>query len=743
MPGGGADVREKVLHGRDVTTKELAVKVAGVPVEEHATKVEQDGLYRPCLGWLARSGLRTRCMLPSSPILLKRVGRVLSGCRGHGKDPSDVESWRLMSTSDPGAVPAGNVSGEQARQVAEAAREQEWAKPSFAKEMFLGRLRLDLVHPYPHPTPEQVAKGEDFLARFESFLRTHVDPLEIERDARIPDQVLKGLYEMGALGMKIEEKYGGLGLSHLYYIRALALASTVSPAISTLLSAHQSIGAPQPLKLFGTEEQKRQFLPRLARDEVSAFLLTEPDVGSDPARMTTSATPAEDGAAYLLNGTKLWATNGTIASILVVMAVVPSTADRKGGITAFVVEAGSPGIVILNRNSFMGLRGIENGLIRFENVRVPAENVVGPLGRGLRVALTTLNTGRLSLPAICAASGKLSLKIAREWSNERVQWGAPIGKHEAVAHKLAFIAGATFAMESVVELSSMLADEERNDIRLEAALAKLFCSELAWLVGDEMVQIRGGRGYETAESLRARGERPIPAEQVLRDLRISRIFEGSTEIMKLLIAREAVDQHLSVAGALVDPKTTTAEKAKSARSAAAFYAKWLPQLAYGPGQRPGSFSEIEPLANELRFVERSCRKLARSTFYGMSRWQAGLEKKQGFLGRLVDIGAELYAMTASCARAKMLLDAETLPNAKTLPNDSSPDGEAAVELAQLFCRGSRRRVERHFSDLWDNDDVANYQAAQKVLSGGYEWAEAGIIDPSLLVPHAALAAEGQ
>jgi hypothetical protein len=293
---------------------------------------------------------------------------------------------------------------------------------------------------------------------------------------------------------------------------------------------------------------------------------------------------------------------------------------------------------------------------------------------------------------------------------------------------LADIAAKTYAMDAVVELSSMLADEERNDIRLEAALAKLFCSEAAWQVADEMVQIRGGRGYETAESLRARGERPVPAEQILRDLRISRIFEGSTEIMKLLIAREAVDQHLSVAGALVDPKATPADKAQSAKSAAGFYVKWLPNLVYGPGLKPGSYEDVgEPLASELRFVERSCRKLARSTFYGMSRWQAGLEKKQGFLGRLVDIGAELFAMTAACVRAKMLLD-----DGKA--DGKAAEGEGAVELALLFCRGSRRRVDRLFSELWHNDDDDNYGAAQKVLSGDYTWAEAGILDPSLMSP---------
>jgi hypothetical protein len=614
-----------------------------------------------------------------------------------------------------------SVTEKQARQVAEEARDQSWTRPSFGKELFLGRFRLDLIHPHPQPSDGDRAKGERFLAKLEAFIREEVDPLQIERDARIPDHVVKGLCDLGALGMKIDEEYGGLGLSNLYYNRALTLAGSAHSALSTLLSAHQSIGVPQPLKLFGTEEQKRRFLPRVAQNEISAFLLTEPDVGSDPARMSATATPSEDNSTYTLNGTKLWTTNGVIADLLVVMAVIPKSEGHRGGISAFVVEAKSPGITVLHRNQFMGLRGIENGVTRFENVRVPAENLVAGEGRGLRVALSTLNTGRLSLPAMCAASAKLSLKIARQWAAERVQWGMPIGKHEAVAHKLAFIAGLTFAMEAVVELSSSLADQERNDIRIEAALAKLYCSEMAWLVADEMVQIRGGRGYETAESLQARGEAPIPAEQILRDLRISRIFEGSSEIMKLLIAREAVDEHLSVAGALVDPDVKASDKAASAARAARFYAKWLPQLVTGPGQRSSGFEDFDPtLAPHLRFVERSSRKLARSTFYAMARWQGRLERKQGFLGRIVDIGAELYAMSAACVRAKMLAES------------GRDEGVGAVELADLFCQGARRRVDRHLHDLWRNDDDANYQAAQKVLDGRYAWAEDGILDPAML-----------
>ena len=196
----------------------------------------------------------------------------------------------------------------------------------------------------------------------------------------------------------------------------------------------------------------------------------------------------------------------------------------------------------------------------FDNVVIPASNVVGKEGIGLKIALTTLNTGRLALPAICASVSKYCLKIAREFAAERVQWGQPVGKHDAVAQKVAFIAGTAFGLEAMLDVSSRLADEKRNDIRIEAALAKLYGSEMGWLVVDEMMQVRGGRGYETAESLKARGEKPVPAEQMLRDMRINRIFEGSTEIMHLLIAREAVDQHLQAAGDIIEPDVPSATR---------------------------------------------------------------------------------------------------------------------------------------------------------------------------------------
>ncbi|MGW0189112.1 acyl-CoA dehydrogenase family protein [Streptomyces sp. NPDC003362] len=610
------------------------------------------------------------------------------------------------------------VTEREARQVAEAAREQHWRKPSFAKELFLGRFRLDLIHPHPLPADEDVRRGEEFLARLRDFCETRIDSARIEREARIPDDTIQGLKELGALGMKIDPKYGGLGLTQVYYNKALALAGSASPAVGALLSAHQSIGVPQPLKLFGTPEQKETFLPRCARTDISAFLLTEPDVGSDPARLATTAVP--DGDEYVLDGVKLWTTNGVVADLLVVMARVPRSEGHQGGITAFVVETASPGVTVENRNAFMGLRGLENGVTRFQGVRVPAANRIGPEGAGLRIALTTLNTGRLSLPAMCVGAGKWCLKIAREWSAVREQWGKPVALHEAVGSKIAFIAATTFALEAVVDLSSQMADEDRNDIRIEAALAKLYGSETACLMADELVQIRGGRGFETAESLKARGERAVPAEQMLRDLRINRIFEGSTEIMHLLIAREAVDAHLSVAGDLIDPDKSLSDKAKAGANAGVFYAKWLPKLIAGPGQLPRSYAEFQhgaDLAPHLRYVERASRKLARSTFYAMSRWQGRMETKQGFLGRIVDIGAELFAMSAACVRAELL-------------RSQGDHGREAYQLADAFCRQARVRVDALFARLWNNTDDLDNKLVKNVLAGSYEWLEAGIVDPS-------------
>jgi alkylation response protein AidB-like acyl-CoA dehydrogenase len=637
---------------------------------------------------------------------------------------SSATEDRTTATATIGSNPASatEATAEEARAVTEAARETEWDRPSFAKGLYLGSFDIGLIHPWPEADPEDVQRGEAFMERLETYCKTLSGRL-IEREAKIPDEYIAGLARLGVFGMKIPVEYGGLGLSLVYYGRALALLGSVHPSIGALISAHQSIGVPEPVKVFGTAEQKREYLPRCAAGAITAFLLTEPDVGSDPARMGCTAVPSEDGSSYLLDGVKLWTTNGVIAELVVVMAVVPSRVDpdgtrHKGGITAFVVEMDSPGITVENRNAFMGLRGIENGVTRFHQVRVPAANRLGREGQGLKIALTTLNTGRLSIPALCVAAGKWSLKIAREWSVARTQWGRPIGKHEAVGKKIAFIAATTFALEAVFELSAELADAGQKDVRIEAALAKLWATELSYRVADELVQIRGGRGFETAESLEARGERAVPAEQLLRDMRINRIFEGSSEIMKLLIAREAVDAHLTAAGDLASADASLQDKARAAVGASGFYAKWLPKLVAGAGMDPRAYSEFGRLARQLRFIERSSRRLARQTFYGMGRWQAKLEHKQAFLGRIVDIGAELFAMAACCSRAEMLL--------RTEPEKAA----TAFELADAYCEQARIRVDEYFDQLWRNTDDVDRSLSAKVLSKDYEWLEAGVLDQS-------------
>jgi len=607
---------------------------------------------------------------------------------------------------------------KEARAISEAAREQDWELPSFGKGLYLGNFQPELISPQPEMPVEAVQKGERFLAILGAFLRDEVDPQLIERDNKIPDEVVDGFKRLGALGMKVPEQYGGLGLSQVYYNRAMMLVGTWHSSLSTLLSAHQSIGLAQPLLLFGSEAQKQEWLPKVSTTHVSAFALTEPGVGSDPARVTTTATPTEDGAGYLLNGRKLWTTNGTVADVLVVLAKVPRSEGHRGGITAFIVPSETDGVVVEHRIEFMGLRGIENSQTRYTDAFVPAANVIGREGLGLKIALATLNTGRLALPAICAGVAKWATKVAREFASERVQWGKPIGEHDEVAQRIAFIAATAFGLEAMLDVASRLADEKRNDVRIEAAIAKLYGSEMGWRVIDELMQVCGGRGYETARSLQARGLRGVPVEQVMRDMRVNRIFEGSTEIMHLIIAREAMDQHLHVAGDLMEPDLPLDKKAKALGRAGAFYATWYPKLAVGRGQAPVSYATYGELAGQMRFVERASRKLARSTFYGMARWQAGTEAHGAFLGRIVDIGAELFAISAAVVYTQ------------TQMRDHPERATETQELAQAFCTQAQLRADRLFHDLWTNADDANHRLALNVLKGRHAWLEAGIIDPS-------------
>jgi alkylation response protein AidB-like acyl-CoA dehydrogenase len=601
-----------------------------------------------------------------------------------------------------------------ALQVTEAARESH-TDLSFVAHLFMGRWAPQKLYPVTDIETAERTRADKFLADVTAFLKANVDADEIDRTGEIPPSLRAGLARLGIYGIKVPQKYGGLGFSQTTYCRACLLIASHCMNVFAHISVHQSVGVPQPLMLFGTEEQKQKFLPRVAGGELSAFALTEKSVGSDPARLTTEANP--DGDDYVINGEKLWCSNGTEAGLLIVACKTPpKIVDGKPRtqITTFVVEAKSPGIEVVHRCQFMGLHALYNGVIRFTNVRVPKANIVGGEGRGLKVALSTLNAGRLSIPASSIGMAKKSLQIAREWSRDRVQWGVPIGQHSAIAEKIRRIAAHTFAMESMLLVTSRIVDRDKKaDIRLEASICKMWATEKAWMCLDDLMQIRGGRGYENVASLKARGETPYPVERLLRDNRVITIFEGSSEIMRLFIMREALDPHLKIAGIALNSERPWGERLASAFKAAGFYAWWYPKqwLPFGGGAP----SDMHPhLAGYFSAVAKHSRRMARTLFHQMVKFGPKLEKRQVLLGRIADIGADLFAIAASCVYAQKLL------------NDGEP-ADRVFMLVDDFHSQASARIDQNFRGIRANADQHGYDLAQQVIAGDHEWVERGIV----------------
>lgn len=608
-----------------------------------------------------------------------------------------------------------NKEKQQALDITEEARQKEFLFPSFAGQLFMGDFDPKLVTPFPIQSEEDKKIGDAVIEKFMDFLTKNLDPEEVDATRTIPKKVLDEMGKQGIFALKIPKEYGGLGFSQTNYNRLVMRVASYCGGTAVLISAHQSIGVPQPLKMYGTEAQKKKFLPMFRQGKISAFALTEPDVGSDPAQMSCTAKLSEDGTHYILNGDKLWCTNGAIADVIVVMAQTAPKVVRgkeKKQISAFILEMNSPGIEMLHRCEFMGLGGIYNAYIRFKNVKIPKENLIWDEGRGLALALGTINVGRLTLPAACTAAAKQCLSVARRWGKERVQWGMPIGLHEAGREKISYIAATTFAMEAMTWLTSFWADQGDRDIRIEAAMAKLFTTESAWKIADLTLQLRGGRGYEKGRSLKARGEVPYPIERVMRDLRINTILEGSSEIMKLFLAREAMDPHLTRAAPLLNKKSSFSDKMKAFFDVAGFYSLWYPKQKFA-GMFASGYKDMGELGKNFTFIERASHKMSAALFRAMAKYQQKLELKQMLLGRLMEIGTELFAQAAVCSYAKSLYDQN--------PNDKSP-----LDLANYFCAISQRRVDRNFADLTDNDDKITGRIAERVLDKDFKWLEKGI-----------------
>lgn len=604
----------------------------------------------------------------------------------------------------------------QALELAEASRDSVWRYPTFAGKVFMGTVPWELLYPYPLQSDEDRAKGDAFLEPLKAFLKDKVDPDAIDREGEIPDDVIEGLAEMGAFGIKIPTEYGGLGLSQANYCRAAILLGSHCANLTALLSAHQSIGIPQPLLLFGTEEQKQAYLPRIAKGMISAFALTEESVGSDPAKMETTAEPTDDGDHFIINGEKLWCTNGTKAGAIVVMCKTPSkmvNGRERNQISAFLVDMDMPGVTVLHRCRFMGLKSLYNAVIEFKDVNVPRSNIILGEGKGLRVALTTLNTGRLTLPAGCLGGAKRSLEIVREWTSEREQWGCKIGRHAAIADKVAKFASNVFAMESMTMATAALVDRKETDIRIEAAMCKMWVTEASWYMVDETLQIRGGRGYETADSLKARGQKPVPAERMLRDSKINMIFEGSSEIMRLFIAREALDPHLKIGAALLNPKLPLGERIKAAGKAIGFYAKWYPRQFF-----PTSGKSIRGMDRALKphaiYAAKTSRRLARAMFHAMVKHGPKLESKGMTLGRLVDIGTEVFTIAATVSRADAMIK-------------KGHDKKEVRLLVKHFVRDAKLRIDGNFHALRKNTDGLGYKFSGQVLDDTYTWLEDGMV----------------
>ncbi len=614
----------------------------------------------------------------------------------------------------------------------EEARER-FAGQSFMAGLYAGKPDFSLLLA-PEETLEDKAAWEGFRPRLETFLTTHVDPDEIERTAKIPDTVWKGLFALGAFGMKIPRQYGGLGFSYTNYGRALMLMASWNNTLALTLAVPQSIGIAMPILMFGNEEQRRKYLPLVAREAVSAFALTEPMTGSDAANIATEAILNSAGTAFVVNGEKLWCTNGPIARYITLIARVPASRSQDDGRTiwvpvsngkgaddhvhtAFILDMQTPGVRIRQRCQFEGCRGIENAHMTFSDVQIPAANVIGEIGRGLKYALTILNVGRaVSIPAICLGMAKQAWQPTLDRANQRLTFQKPLSTRQTQRMRLGRMASNLFAMEALATTVWRMADQHSYDVRIEAAIAKLFCSEKTIQFLKDAQILFGGMGYETAESKRLRGEPAFGIEQLVRDAEMYRIGEGATDILRPFVAREGLNMHLERAGHLFDGQEMVARRITELRPLLKFYVPWY-RSQWAGGQLPSRSEFQHPkVRSQLLFVERAGRRLARTIFYTMLLHRQALRDDQGRQNRIEMVGEDLLAIAATALHAEA----------------QERTGHPEVwDLAEEHFREARQRVEHHIQELIRNQDAAVTAVGEKAANGTYSSLSGGIIRRNL------------
>nr|XP_056717617.1 complex I assembly factor ACAD9, mitochondrial [Euleptes europaea] len=515
-------------------------------------------------------------------------------------------------------------------------------RPAFAKELFLGRFRKEEVFPYPEISNEELEEINQFVGPVEKFFSEEVDSKKIDQDAKIPEETLNGLKNLGLFGIQIPEEYGGLGLSNTMYAR-LGEITSQDGAIAVTLAAHQAIGL-KGILIAGTEEQKKKYLPKLASGEhVAAFCLTEPGSGSDAASIQTRATWSEDGKSFLLNGSKIWISNGGIADIFTVFArteVVDKDGATKDKITAFIVERAFGGITNGKPEDKLGIRGSNTCEVHFENTKIPIENVIGEIGGGFKVAMNILNSGRFSMGSASAGMLKKLIEMTSEYACTRKQFNKKLSEFGLIQEKIALMARKAYVMESMAYLTAGLMDQPGiPDCSVEAAMVKVFSSENAWVCVSEALQILGGLGYM----------KDYPYERYLRDCRILLIFEGTNEVLRMYIALTGM-QH---AGKILTEKIKEIKKGNVGMALGMF----VNRLRDSMGRKVdlglvGKGGVVHPS------LEESAKKLEQNVYYFgvtveglLRRFGKTIVDEQLVLKRVADILINLYAMTAVISRA--------------------------------------------------------------------------------------------